>query len=435
VTVPTWSILQGDAEARLKELPDGHFHACFCDPPYGLDLAAWDGQVPGPSVWREVFRVLKPGGHLLAFGGTRLWHRLAVAIEEGGFEVRDTLLWLYGTGQVKALDISKALDRRRFDREDVLKVTAWIRGARDAAGLTNADLDRAFGFAGMASHWTSPASQPTVPTLDQVPQLLELLGVDPPADVAHLLVELNGRKGQPGEAWFRRELVGVKMAKDTKAARPLPLASQGVDYSGRKALELTAAATPEAKRWEGWWTALRPSWEPAILAMKPVSGTYAENAMAHGVAGLNIEGSRILRNGEDPRWPANAILDPDVGRELDHQVGGNVSRYFYSAKVSAEEREGLTHPTMKPLALTEHFARLLLPPPGAGPRRLVVPFAGVGSEVLGALRAGWDEVLGIELSGFYAVDAEDRIHRWQAGGSVKPLELEDMPLFAGLEAG
>jgi len=88
----------GDVLAVLKDLPDNAYDAIFCDPPYGLSFMGkeWDHGVPSPEVWKEALRVLKPGGHLLAFGGTRMWHRLAVSIEDGGFEIRDTMMWLYG---------------------------------------------------------------------------------------------------------------------------------------------------------------------------------------------------------------------------------------------------------------------------------------------------------------------------------------------------
>jgi hypothetical protein len=185
------------------------------DPPYELSFMGkgWDGSGIAYSVelWAECLRVLKPGGHLLAFGGTRTYHRMAVAIEDAGFEIRDSIQWVYGSGFPKSLDVSKAIDKQRHHRADIYKVTAWVKTARDSAGITNKDIDTAFGFAGMSGHWTSSKSQPTVPTLDQVPQLLQVLGVaaeDVPEDIRRLLWDLNGKQGQPGENWAKREVVG-----------------------------------------------------------------------------------------------------------------------------------------------------------------------------------------------------------------------------------
>jgi hypothetical protein len=228
---------------------------------------------------------------------------------------------------------------------------------------------------------------------------------------------------------------------------------------------LTAPATESAQRFSGYGTALKPAWEPIIVAMKPCDGTFAENALKWGVAGLNIDGGRIpvedadyARNcsgdrgyadnrtrgagfamgggsaNDSGRWPANVILDEESAAMLDEQTGeltsganptrrgsdkfrgvysafagqrgciahrgkdtGGASRFFYCAKPSRRERgEYNTHPTVKPVTLTEYLAKLLLPPERETPRRIVVPFSGSGSEIIGALNAGWDEAVGIE---------------------------------------
>jgi hypothetical protein len=222
---------------------------------------------------------------LVAFGATRTYHRITCAIEDAGFEVRDSLSWLYGTGMPKSMDVAQAIDRQRDDREDILKVTAWIRSVRNAAGVTNQAIDEAFGFNGMSSHWTSVKSQPSIPTLDQVPRLLEVLRVDRkqmPEDVARLLVDLNTRKGQPGEAWQQREVVGHHkgVAGNSKWA---------ATYFGKAAAPakaITKAASDDAKRWEGWGTTLRPACEPAVLARKPMAGRVVDNLKAHGVGAI-----------------------------------------------------------------------------------------------------------------------------------------------------
>jgi len=106
-------LLHGDCLERLRELPDCSVDACVTDPPYGLSFMgkAWDYDVPTVDVWAEVLRVLKPGGHLLAFAGTRTQHRMAVQIEDAGFEIRDMIAWVYGSGFPKSLDVSKAIDK------------------------------------------------------------------------------------------------------------------------------------------------------------------------------------------------------------------------------------------------------------------------------------------------------------------------------------
>lgn len=359
-------ILEGDALARLREMPDAHFDACLCDPPYGLSFMgkAWDHGVPAKETWAEVLRVLKPGAHLLAFGGTRTHHRLMVAIEDAGFEIRDCLMWLYGSGFPKSLDISKSIDK--------------------AAGAERKKGDPRV-YAG-----------------------------------GHVQNHGGGKQGYH-------------------------------DWSGKGVHREDFPSTDAAKLWDGYGTALKPAWEPIILAMKPCTGTFAENALRHGVAGLAIDAGRIPANGDSlnggristisdgwdrpwkhdaaaveecrkrgvesvakaedlGRWPANVLLDEESARLLDEQAGG-VSRFFYVAKADTAERtaggERNTHPTVKPIDLCAYLAKLLLPPGGS--RRLLVPFSGSGSEIIGALRAGWLEAVGIENDPGYVAASRHRI--------------------------
>jgi site-specific DNA-methyltransferase (adenine-specific) len=417
-----WEILEGDALDVLDCVDGQAFDAVLCDPPYGISFmgAAWDHGVPSSEVWSKVYAALKPGAPLIAFGGTRAWHRLAVNIEDSGFEIRDTLIWLYGSGFPKSHDISKAIDK--------------------AAGAKR-----------------------------------EVVG------------KKTGRAASP--------------VSDMRGGR---MHAGGTTAGGYDNSDITAPATPQAQRWQGYGTALKPAWEPAILAFKPREGTYAENVLTHGMGGLNIDGCRVgtddcLNGGAyspettkakgssftmgvvgkgyrqpDGRFPANVLHDgseevvagfpvtgpskatprkngefksQSKGRDLPHVThghadnGGSAARYFYCAKASKSEREaGLadfgrhkvndgrdtpmdtpfqrgetkrqnTHPCVKPLALIEYLAKLILPPPreDGKPRRILVPYSGSGSEVIGCLLAGWDEVVGIEIDSGYCEIARARI--------------------------
>ena len=294
------TLMHGDCREQLKTLACDSIDSIVTDPPYELGFMGkhWDasGIAYDIDMWRECLRVLKPGGHLLAFGGTRTYHRMAVAIEDAGFEIRDNIHWLYGSGFPKSLDVSKAIDKQRDDRADIYRVTAWVRAARDVAGITNRDIDAAFGFAGMAGHWTSGKSQPAVPRLDQVPLLLNVLGVavdDVPDEIRRLLWDLNGRKGQPGENWWKREVVGEREV-------PVGHSFAGPTYGGDSSaqiVDITAPATDAAKRWDGWGTALKPAHEPIVVARKPLVGTVAQNVLQHGTGALNIDKCRVGNDG------------------------------------------------------------------------------------------------------------------------------------------
>jgi len=357
-------VLFGSCLDRLKDLADESIDSIVTDPPYELGFMGkkWDasGIAYNVELWKECLRVLKPGGHLLAFGGTRTYHRMTVAIEDAGFEIRDSIHWVYGSGFPKSLDVSKAIDKQRYEREDIYKVTAWVRAARDAAGISNKDIDNAFGANGMGRHWTDvppTGKQPAVPTLDQIPTLLEVLGVNDdavPVEIRRLIWDLNGMKGKPGPNWAKREVVGSETkARSTASKAALPTVGGKTVY---ETWDITVPATDAAKQWSGWGTALKPAHEPIVLARKPLTGTVAQNVQEHGTGAINIDGCRIGnetvgwqgsgRNGESPtagasnggqqggynykggearpvagRWPANIIFDEAAGAELDEQSG------------------------------------------------------------------------------------------------------------------
>ncbi len=345
----------------------------------------WDtGRVAfEPAIWAECLRVAKPGAMLLAFGGTRTHHRLMVAIEDAGWEIRDVIMWLYGSGFPKSHSLAVGIDKQA--------------GALDHRGI-------GFTTAGYTKSATVPGG----------------------------------------------------------------------------ALPAHEAITDAAQTWQGWGTALKPAYEPVIMAMKPLDGTFAQNAEKWGVAGLNIDGARIASCADDPntrtnkarhnrvgsigyaggfagynspnphesggRFPANLILDDEAAE------GQEWARYFYCAKASRREREaglegmperqateltgrkegssGLMqdshgnmsgnpykgtapvtagtrnfHPTVKPLALMRYLVRLTSTPTGG---IVLDPFMGSGTTGIAALQEGRGFV-GIELDADYFKIAEKRI--------------------------
>lgn len=399
-----WEVRHGDCRDVMRSLPPESVDAIVSDPPYGLSFMGkeWDHGVPGVEFWTEALRVAKPGAHLVAFGGTRTYHRLAVAIEDAGWEVRDCLSWLYGSGFPKSLDVSKAMDK-----------TAGVE----------------------------------------------------------------------------REVIGYQRLTGTAAisgdtGRASVAASGGSSIGAVKMSPITAPATDAAKRWHGWGTALKPAWEPIILARKPITGTVAANVTQYGTGAINVDGCRIgtevwtrkatgnstpygsettWSTSKTPdidrsgvgRWPANVCLDEDAAAVL-----GEPSRFFYTAKVSRREREaGLDgmpkasrneqsawireckvcgdrftdvstgkpkcghddvgyappskaanhHPTVKPIALMRWLCRLVTPPGGL----ILDPFNGSGSTGCAAVLEGF-RYLGAELEAEYVEIARRRIAYWEA---------------------
>ena len=284
-TTPIDTIICGDCLEEMKKLPDRSIDAIVTDPPYELAFMGkkWDasGIAYNVDMWGECLRVLKPGGHLLAFGGARTYHRMACAIEDAGFEIRDSLHWVYGSGFPKSLDIGKAIDRSIFTTKthnpDFQIVRAWVRGKVKAAGLTYKQIDTALGNANShkASHYLDN-SQPQLPTPEDWEIIKQLLKLDESIDIDRppkLLVET-----------FEREIIGYR-----KCHAGLAFTSEGPTE-----LPITKPLSKEAEQWAGWGSALKPAHEPVVLARKPLDGcTIAENVLRWGCGGLNVDGCRI----------------------------------------------------------------------------------------------------------------------------------------------
>lgn len=421
-------IYHGDLIHVLPTLAADSIDACATDPPYELGFMSkkWDrsGVANDVKTWQAIYRVLKPGAHMVVFGGTRTFHRMTVAVEDAGFEIRDCLSWLYGQGFPKSLDIGKAMDK--------------------AAGVEREVV-------GKAAH------------------------------------------SQPAKSGHHGGLTG-----------------QSIQHTdGRFTPDVTAPATDAAKQWDGWGTALKPAWEPIILARKPLSGTVIDNVQVYGTGGLNIDGSLIhtddnlnggayaqdasprydgeenwrYKRGEsgefaqpEGRWPANVLLDEDAAALLDGQTGelskghwpnergaggistsghvgqtrlteeyatefGGASRFFYVAKPSRTERDegcydlpqksggqatdrkdgsagvnnpragsGRTggarnfHPTVKPVELMHWLVKLITPPEGI----VLDPFLGSGTTGVAA-RLLECQFIGIEKEAEYVQIAQRRI--------------------------
>ena len=358
-------IICGDCLAEMAKMDANSVDAIVTDPPYGLTSVSrngsprqndpatphgrtrlgggfmgktWDAKLPGPEIWAEALRVAKPGCHLLAFGGTRTFHRLVCAIEDAGWEIRDGLGWLYGSGFPKSESVSLAIDKKACREELEAKL---------------------------------------------------------------------GRK--PTKDEFKAAWVGYRnVVGDFPNDRPnshgknaIPVGSAGLGQ-GQK---MTSPATDAARQWEGWGTALKPAWEPIILARKPLDGTVAANVLKWGTGAINVDGCRVevdpahddmlrevVRKPRESqtweqgsgfkneanhrtgvpskgRWPANLLHDgSDEVLELFPQTGpgmfppkrgdgqvfgksygadqpthktdsGSAARFFYCAKASRKERE------------------------------------------------------------------------------------------------
>lgn len=452
----------GDCRQVLATMADASIDAICTDPPYELGFLgrSWDasGIAFNPTVWEQCLRVLKPGGHLLAFGGTRTYHRMVCAIEDAGFEIRDSLHWIYGSGFPKGQDIGKGIDKKRDDRADILRVTAFLSEARKAAAWSMRAIDQAFGTNGMASHWTAKANKAAaVPTVEQWERLRDLLGFDNP-DMDELVRDINNRKGSLGEAWAQREVIGERHSGLAHGRNSVFL-SGAAQYPDNM-VPVTAPASEAARRWQGWNTALKPAHEPIVLARKSTGfNTTVANVLEHGTGALNVDGCRTAagqdyrdkcasvvgldsnRNGDAygkwtdarensandlGRWPTNLVFTHSAAcvesgpcaedcpvRDLDRQERRG-SRFFpafrYEAKAPPSERprlaDGTAHATVKPLSLMRWLVRLITPPGGV----VLDPFAGSGTTGEACVLEGFRSVL-IELEQPHAELIQTRLKK------------------------
>lgn len=443
-----------DCLEGLRKMEDNSVDCVVTDPPYGLSKEpnisevltkwvagepydhghkgfmgnTWDSFVPHPDIWREVFRVLKPGGHVLCFAGTRTQDLMTIALRLGGFEIRDVIEWLYTSGFPKSMDVSKQFDKRRDDLSAIYQVTKFVAEGRARAQKTNREIDEHFGTNGMSGHWTSQGQQPAVPTPEQWVRLKEFLGLSDEMD--DLVYELNERKGTVGEAWARREKVGETVLLDTKKVRVgMPLQ----DSNPKRVVDITAPATDLARKWSGWGTSLKPAHEPIIVARKPLSGTVAKTVEKYGTGAINIDGCRIgddtiKTNGGDKfpklygkyatctesthigRFPANCVTTDD---DAFYSPYFNVTPKDVCKKASKKDRNSdwtgaeigkNVHPTVKPIDLMAWLVRLVCPPSGV----VLDPFSGSGSTLVAAKREGFQYV-GFELSAEFAEIARARL--------------------------
>jgi DNA modification methylase len=447
------TLYHGNALEVVPQL--GHVCAIVTDPPYGLSFMGkkWDYDVPSVEIWQACLDALRPGGHLLAFAGTRTQHRMAVRIEDAGFEIRDMIAWVYGSGFPKSMDVSKAIDKGQSENKArQLRFTAWMR----STGITAKQIKDATGT-DMASHYLTEKSQPAIATADLFDKLRPYLP-EVPEEIERLVAE---RTGIEWPAYKDRHTVGKMIGYDTSKARPAcSLSSQGIDKSAKREYEITAPATDAAKQWHGWGTSLKPALEPITMARKPLEGTVAANVLAHGCGGLNVDACRVetdetltgsgsapLKHGGQNsrpfhetavakgfnqsalgRFPANLIHDgsDEVVGLFPEQVSGanptrrgspkfrntyamfegqescepargpdagSAARFFYCAKASRSERgKDNTHPTVKPIDLMRYLIRLVNPPGGI----VLDPFAGSGTTLLAARLEGAQSI-GVEL--------------------------------------
>ena len=428
-------ILNADCLEAMKEMETNSVDSIVTDPPYGLSFMGkkWDYEVPSKEIWREALRVLKPGGHLLAFAGSRTYHRMAVNIEDAGFEIRDQIMWLYGSGFPKSLNISKSIDKKlgakrkkvrkpyspqQLMMKDGQNERPWQNKAREL-GYHEADSDEP--ASPEAQQWDGwgtqlkPAHEPIV--LARKP----IEGTITENVLAH------------GTGGLNIDETRIEHNDPDIERKKLDSPTTELHFSGERVNERGAGPAPQGRF-------------PANVihdgSEEVLEGFPETKSGEPGVKNKGNDGAAYGKESRPPGTPMGGFGD-----------SGSAARFFYCAKASTAERnagiveaKGSTgakggglrrvcefcgaqqmkpedcscevkswinplkknfHPTVKPIALMEYLCRLITPPGGT----ILDPFMGSGTTGIAALRLGF-EFIGVELSEEYVEIASARIAHW-----------------------
>ena len=384
------TLYQGDCLEEMAKLPDNSIDAVVTDPPYGLSFMGnnWDFGVPGVAFWKEALRIAKPGAHLLSFGGTRTFHRIACAVEDAGWECRDTIAWVYASGFPKSMDVSKAIDKKLGAK----------RAERGGVGEHEGTVD--FGMKNRCPKCGKPyfSANPCIcPREDKVA-------------ITEEAKKWNGW-GTCLKPAFEPIVIARKPVEGTIADNVLKWGVGG--------LNIDECRVPSC------------SSGPGTTPKSSVNGR--RNCMAGYIDRVEYDGSKgrfpanLIHDGSDevlalfpdskgmcgtikgtePSGITNGIYGKWSPRQACAVRGdtGSAARFFYCAKASRSERgEGNDHPTVKPIALMEYLVKLV------APRGAIVldPFMGSGTTGVAAVKCGCGFV-GMEKEQSYFEIAQRRI--------------------------
>jgi site-specific DNA-methyltransferase (adenine-specific) len=383
-------ILQGSCLERLREMEENSVDSIVTDPPYELGFMgkAWDstGIAYSVSMWRECLRVLKPGGHLLSFGGSRTYHRMACAIEDAGFEIRDQIMWIYSQGFPKSMDVSKAIDKAAGAEREVVGV---------AAGMGKQNPEWNGTAQGRAENSFKPEYSLTAPSTDAAKQWsgwgTALKPAHEPICVARkpLIGTVAANVQQHGTGALNIDGCRVELNGDYKCKANGRPSQTGLDDNYDPA---NANRPDTVGRWPA--NVIHDGSEEVVsLFPQTSSGTGAVKR----VSAAENEGNRGSALGAESR-PAGTEM-------ICYGDSGSAARFFYCAKTSKSERGlGNIHPTVKPLVLMRYLCRIVTPPGGV----VLDPFTGSGTTGIAAMREGFG-FIGIELKPEYASIANARL--------------------------
>ncbi|KKL65189.1 hypothetical protein LCGC14_2157460 [marine sediment metagenome] len=379
-------LIHGDCLEILPTLDADSMDSCVTDPPYGINFMSknWDHGVPGEHFWREVLRVLKPGAHLLTFGGTRTYHRLACAIEDAGFEIRDCLMWVYGSGFAKGLNISKAsnaLHGVERERNVIPDKRSTLHGDRPWMRNPEHRFESNIPITEDAKKWDGwgtclkPAYEPIILARKPVE-----------GTVASNVLKY-------GTGGLNIDACRVEHNEPERIVNRTAPKGNGITL-GVFANNDNIGSPSQKGRFPSNFIH-DGSDEVTGLFPETTSGSIELHHKTHESENNCMSGKNYER--EPQQFPASS---------------GSAARFFYTAKSSKAERSApgmkSDHPTVKPISLMRYLCKLITPPKGT----VLDPFMGSGSTGMACIEEGF-EFIGIELGEHYLEIAENRINHAQ----------------------
>jgi len=378
----TYKIINSDCIEAMRGMEDNSIDSIVTDPPYGLSFMGkkWDYDVPGVEVWAECFRILKPGGHLLAFAGTRTQHRMAVRIEDAGFEIRDMIAWVYGSGFPKSLDVSKAIDKAAGAEREVVGQTK----ANGMKAITKNRVEQGYRKNLTIANYRDIRNITASATLEAK--------------------QWNGW-GTALKPALEPITVARKPVQGTVADNVLKWGTGGINVYGCR---VGTEVLPEQKAGQ----ATIGTFERHDMVTPERTGRFPANFIHDGsdeVVGILNEAARFFYCAKASK------AERDAGCE-------QIEKRKAGAMVGIETREGKPtnhpmgtnhHPTVKPIDLMRYLCRLVTPPGG----KVLDPFMGSGTTLLAAYDEGFN-CIGIERDSEYAKIAEARVKAYSKQGKI-----------------
>ena len=362
-------VQQGDCLQLMKQMQSNSVDAIVTDPPYGLSFMGkkWDYDVPSTEIWEEALRVIKPGGYLLAFAGTRTQHRMAVRIEDAGFEIRDMIAWVYGSGFPKSLNIGKAVDKLLGNEREVVGISNNGSGAQPSKLSNHETGDTGIGY------------------MDGSRKIF---------DVTKGSSDFEGFGTALKPALEPITVARKPLSEKTVAENCLKWGVGGINIDGsRVALNGDYKCKANGRPSQ---TGLGDNYDPEVANMADSIGRFPANLIHDGsdeVVSMfpNTKSGATKKqidgyNGDSNTGFLRGVSNP----QNQHGDQGSAARFFYCAKASSSERgSSNNHPTVKPITLMEYLVKLVCRKGSI----VLDPFAGSGTTAIACLNTGRDYIL------------------------------------------